>query len=151
MLPIKLRENWKKVRMANKKIGEFEKLAEFLADDPEALSPLVGKDRLKQTIKMQLQRLKMSKSQSWIAEAAAERNDFNSSTKGLIEKLSKEFGSRSELLAAIKNGKFGVGPTNQYQVQYRNRSIDQLSDDDLLSLIGDQVALELLKKNKENK
>lgn len=140
-----------KVRMANKKIGEFEKFAKFVADDAEELSSPAGKARLNQTIKTQLERIKKQKSKSWILEAGAAKKEFNSKAQGLIEKLCAEYGSRAELLAAIKSGKLGAAPIHQYQIQYRNRSIDQLTDDDLLSILGDQLALDLLKKHKDSK
>lgn len=136
--------------MKNKKVEEFEKFIEFV-DSDEGLSSKEAKERLNDRVKSQLLRAKSVSGKSWISEASANRKKFNEASQGLIKELKNKMGSNAEIVGAIRNGSFGAGAKQKLQVQFRNRSVNDLSDEDLLSIIGDQKLLELLKQFRGSK
>jgi hypothetical protein len=131
--------------------SKFENFADFLfqidAEGPSAESVL----RLEKCISEQLERAKTASKKSWLGRAQAERKKFEESTKDLISNLAMKYGSRPDLISAIQNGLLGTGAKDRLLLQFRNRKADQLSDDDLRAIVGDQEILELLRKFKGDK
>lgn len=129
--------------------SEFERLADFLFEeegDSEISS--ASKLRLEKCISEQLERANKISKRSWISRAQAERKKFEESAKNIVSSLTEKYGSRADLVSAIQNGLLGGGIQQRYLLGFRNRRIDELSDEDLRSIIGDQEILELLKKFK---
>jgi hypothetical protein len=137
--------------MANKKLDKFGQLADFSSSDGEISSSPQSLKRLQDTVDEQLARAEKAGKKSWLSRAPAGRKEFEAKVSGLLDRLTEKFGSRDELLAAIKNGLLGGAAQKKLQLQFRNRSVDELSDDDLMSLVGDQEVLELLKREEEKK
>ncbi len=137
--------------MANKKLDKLGQLADFSSSDGEISSSPQSLKRLQDTINEQLTRAEKAGKKSWLSRAPAERKKFETKVSGLLDRLTEKFGSREELLAAIKNGLLGGAAQKKLQLQFRNRSVDELSDDDLMSVVGDQEVLELLKSEEEKK
>lgn len=137
--------------MANKKTDKFDQFAEFLSGDDQIDSSPQSLKRLQDTISNQLARADKAGKKSWLSRAPEERKQFESKISGLLDRLTKKFGSRDDLLKAIQNGLLGGSAQQKLQLQFRNRSVDELSDADLMSIVGDQEILELLKKEDEKK
>lgn len=131
--------------MRNKKISEFDKLADFLDCDEPITSSAESLKRLDEAIAFQLERANKAGKKSWMARARKERTEFESSIQGLLGRLSDKFGSRAELIRAIETGVLGDGARSKLQLQFRNRNVDELSDADLMAIIGDQEILQRLK------
>ncbi len=137
--------------MPSKKTDSFKQFADFLSSDDEIASSSESLKRLKDTVSIQLERANKAGKKSWISRAPVERKQFEAKLDGLLEQLTKKFGSREELLSAIRNGVLGGGAQSKLQLQFRNRSVDQMSDADLMSIVGDQEILELLKQLDQKK
>lgn len=137
--------------MANKKRDKFDQFAEFLSNDDVIESSAESLKRLDDVISTQLERANKASKKSWLSRAPAERKKFEAKVSGLLDRLTKKFGSREELVGAIQKGLLGGGAQQKLQLQFRNRSVDQLSDSDLMSILGDQEILELLKQEGEKK
>lgn len=132
--------------MTNKKIDKFDQFVDFISSDSEISSSPQSLKRLQDTLAMQIERAHKAGKKSWLSRAPLERKKFEDQVNELLDRLTKQFGSRSELLTAIKNGSLGGMAQQKLQLQFRNRSVDELSDADLISIIGDQEMLELLKQ-----
>ena len=78
--------------------------------------------------------------------ANEERARFSDSLKDAAKSFFG-FDSRKELMDAILGGRFGSTAQGRLQVQFRNRSPEELSDNDLKALLEDQQILELLEKS----
>ena len=135
----------------NKKFkSEFERSADFLHQPGEAESSSASVLRFEKCISEQLERAKSASKKGWLVRAQAERNKFEDSAKDLISNLAKKYGSRADLISAIQQGLLGTNAKERLLLQFRNRKVNELSDDDLRSIVGDQEILELLKKFKGN-
>lgn len=95
-----------------------------------------------------LSEAKKLETQSWKQTAKLEREAFGAIVKNQISILLDSYGGRDGLLQAISNGVLGVEAQLKYQTQFRNKNINQLTDDEIKSILGDQKILELLKSKK---
>lgn len=132
--------------------SEFELFVEFLFSDAfcEIESSTESLLRFETKLKEQLERARKALKKGWIEKAKEKRLQFEGSAKTAISELSKIYGSREDLINAIQNGLLGKDVKSRLQVQFRNRTIDEISDEDLRSIVGDQQLLEILKKIKND-
>jgi len=133
--------------------SDFEMFADFLFSDAfcDLESSKESLVRFEAKLKEQLERGRKALKKSWIGRASAARTQFEESAKNVVSELSKMYGSRKELMKAIQDGILGGEIKSRLQVQFRNRKIDELSDEELRSIVGDQELLEILKKIKGDK
>lgn len=130
--------------------SKFELFADFLYSDEfaELESSKESLLRFQEKLKEQLDRADKAHKKGWKERASLARSKFQESAQNIISDLASHYGSRQDLIKAIQNGVLG----GDLQVQFRNRKIDELSDDELRSIIGDKELLDLLHKMKnENK
>ena len=141
--------------MAKEKASNFEKFAKFISDsDSEITSSPESLSRLSNTINLQLQRAAKAEQKdkkAWIARSQAKRDAFAETAKNTVSKIREKFKTKEELINAIQTGLLGEGAQRKFQLQFRNKSADELSESDLRSIIEDQELLEILKKSKQDK
>lgn len=133
----------------NKKISErFDKFADFLYTDPgvDYESSVESLIRFNSALKQQLERANQASKKNWLARAQDKKNQFERTAKEISSEI-KKYGSRKELIEAINSLVSGDLGQN-YHLQFRNRKIDELSDDDLRAILSDQKILEELSKKK---
>lgn len=129
--------------------SEFEMFAEFLFSDAfcdlESSKESLARFELK--LKEQLERGRKAFKKQWIGRSKAARIQFAESAKNILSDFYKIYGSREELIKSIQQGLLGAETKSRLQVQFRNRKIEELSDEELRSIIGDQALIEILKKS----
>lgn len=82
---------------------------------------------------------------SWIKTGAEKRSKFQELLKDKVSKV-KELLDRESIINAIRSGELGL----RLQTQFRNRTVDMLSDEELTVILEDQELLLKLSKIKEN-
>lgn len=134
--------------MKTKNSSILDKLADFIYDDmdinetcsPESLA------RFDHGLQKQMERAKVSAKKSWLSRAPMERSNFTNQIKTRAAEVISRFKNKEELIQAIQNGLLGGSAKQQFQLQFRNRRVDELSEEDLRSIIDDQEILNLLNK-----
>lgn len=130
--------------MNDKKKGQISKFIEFVHDaslgnlhsSPESLK------RFDDGLAVLLKKAKEAQAHSWISKAKGEIAAFAEQS---IKAVSSKFAglSRQQLLAEIKKQ---IDGGLNFQHQFRNKKPDDLSDDELRSILDDQEILKDLKK-----
>ncbi len=134
--------------MSNNKKNKIplKKLVDFIHDENNNAfySSDESLKRFDDGLSLILKRANSAQAHSWINKAKGEISKFNEQLKSsLIEKYSKL--SRVELLAEFKKESLG-GLT--FQHQFRNKKPEDLSEDELRSILEDQELLKSLNKQK---
>lgn len=96
-----------------------------------------------------LEQSQRMKKHAWLRKAKVDRARFSEKIDKGLESLKKKFGSRSEIIDAIKGGLLGKGAQLGFQHQFRNKNVEELSDEDLKSILDDQIIIELLEKEED--
>lgn len=130
--------------------SKIEKLLNLIQESDSYELETSNEDMANLQVKMNvlLSEAKKLEKQSWKQTAKLEREAFGSIVKNQISSLLDSYGGREGLLKAISNGVLGVEAQLKYQTQFRNKNINQLTDEEIKSILGDHKILELLKSKK---
>lgn len=82
----------------------------------------------------------------WIIKVRKERSLSSCKIEKLLLNLQNKFTSREQLIEAITKGILGDKVKLEFQYHFRNKKVDELTDEDLLSIINDQAIIEFLEK-----
>lgn len=108
-------------------------------------------EKFKKRLSPLLQKANNLEKKSWKASAASERLLFQKEIEKNIKEIIGKYGSKLELINAVIRGNLGPDSLVRYQTQFRNRDTEELSENDLINLLGDQKILELMSKLKKEK
>lgn len=139
--------------MSNTRKPTTDDLIDFLYDpsDESFSSSKESVARFDEGLKRILERGQRNAKQGWKERGRKQIDEFRASTQNTIKEFIDQFGSREALVSHILSGGLGTQAQRHLQVQFRNRSVDELSEQDLKSVLADVKLLELLSEAKKSK